>query len=576
VRAVTIITMTINGSLAHGDQTAREYFHHSSAQRVNTDVVLTEALRKQYPNLDLVVAPRGGFDLLAYASAGYATAKPIEDAVNDPVYGAALSYKTYIPPARRLDNSAGFMAEQVIFGKYLYKWKDQENIVYIASTRDGTLSYPAITNHYILTRETHKTDELIKEATLWGSELHNEVWVYDQGFWQKSAELYNSVQKSNWEDVILDEDMKKHIIHDVENFFDSQETYKQLKVPWKRGIIYYGPPGNGKTISIKAMMHTLYQRGAKGNTKMSVPTLYVRTLASYAGPEYSLRSIFAKARQAAPCYLVFEDLDSIVNDRVRSYFLNEVDGIRSNDGILMVGSTNHLDRLDPGIAKRPSRFDRKYYFSDPDYAQRIQYAHFWQGKLKDNKDIDFPDKLCPAIAKITENFSFAYMQEAFVATLLAIAGRNAKGGQEAEEQARYWAGSHDPMTAVYKRAAGRSKRTSGGDGDPELDKYVLWKEMQIQVKILREEMDEKSGRSEVPLALRGRGPLISSDDELRSRGFRDGLDEKLHGANHAHSDWPRDFSAFDSLMGTNCNGIDEDVKRFEEDEEAVAAFIREV
>jgi transitional endoplasmic reticulum ATPase len=569
VQAVTILTMTINGSSAHGDQTAREYFHHSSAQRVNTDVVLTEALRKQYPNLDLVVAPRGGFDLLAYASAGYATAKPIEDTVNDPVYGAALSYKQYIPPARRLDNSAGFMAEQVIFGKYLYKWKDQENIVYIASTRDGTLSYPAVTNHYILTRETRKTDELIKEATLWGSELHNEVWVYDQGFWQKSAELYNSVQKSNWEDVILDEDMKKHIIHDVENFFDSQETYKQLKVPWKRGIIYYGPPGNGKTISIKAMMHTLYQRGAKGNTKMTVPTLYVRTLASYAGPEYSLRSIFAKARQTAPCYLVFEDLDSIVNDRVRSYFLNEVDGIRSNDGILMVGSTNHLDRLDPGIAKRPSRFDRKYYFPDPDYAQRIQYAHFWQGKLKDNKDIDFPDKLCPAIAKITANFSFAYMQEAFVATLLAIAGRNAKGGEEAEAQARYWAGSHDPMVAVYRR-------TGGGDGDPELDKYVLWNEMQIQVKILREEMDEKSGRNKISLALRERGPPMECDEELRSRGFRDGLDEKLHGANHAHSDWPRDFSAFDSLVGTNCNGIDEDVKRFEADGEGVAAFLREV
>jgi transitional endoplasmic reticulum ATPase len=44
-----------------------------------------------------------------------------------------------------------------------------------------------------------------------------------------------------------------------------------------------------------------------------------------------------KARQEAPCYLVFEDLDSIVSDNARSYFLNEVDGLRSNDGILIVG-----------------------------------------------------------------------------------------------------------------------------------------------------------------------------------------------------------------------------------------------
>lgn len=54
----------------------------------------------------------------------------------------------------------------------------------------------------------------------------------------------------------------------------------------------------------------------------------------------------------APCYLVLEDLDSIVSDNVRSYFLNEVDGLKSNDGIFMIGSTNHLEWLDPGISVR--------------------------------------------------------------------------------------------------------------------------------------------------------------------------------------------------------------------------------
>lgn len=60
--------------------------------------------------------------------------------------------------------------------------------------------------------------------------------------------------------------------------------------------------------------------------------------------------IFAKARQYAPCYLIFEDLDSLVTDGVRSYFLNEIDGLKSNDGIFIVGSTNHLERLDPGLS----------------------------------------------------------------------------------------------------------------------------------------------------------------------------------------------------------------------------------
>ncbi|KAH6042018.1 hypothetical protein HBI54_139980 [Parastagonospora nodorum] len=468
---------------SHEDQTGREYFHHSSAQRVNTDVVLVEALRKQYPHLELVVVPVGVTNLLAYASAGFAKATPLEDAVRDPVYGVGLKHRSYVPPFRRFDSGPGVFVDNVTFGKFLYKWKDQEAIVYIADGRDGVSSYPAPRNHYILTTNEHKVDELLKLASLWGSQLHNEVWVYDQGYWQKSAELYNAVQKADWQNVILDEDMKKALVADVENFFDGQKTYTDLKVPWKRGVIYYGPPGNGKTISIKAMMHSLYQRGVeKGDNRLTVPTLYVRTLTSYGGPEYSLRQIFNKARQEAPCYLVFEDLDSIVSDNVRSYFLNEVDGLTSNDGIMMVGSTNHLDRLDPGISKRPSRFDRKYYFSDPDFGQRVQYAQFWQNKLKDNKDIEFPDDLCSKVAEITDKFSFAYMQEAFVASLLAIAVRGGKS-----EEVDKWSGPQDPLSQL--------RISVGGGDDPDLDHLELWVEIQKQVKILKEEMDEKSIKS---------------------------------------------------------------------------------
>ena len=224
---------------------------------------------------------------------------------------------------------------------------------------------------------------------------------------------------------------------------------------------------------------------------MSVPTLYVRTLSSFMGPEYSLGAIFSKARQEAPCFLVFEDLDSIVSDNVRSYFLNEVDGLKSNDGILMVGSTNHLDRLDPGITKRPSRFDRKYYFANPNYGERVQYCKFWQGKLSDNKDLDFPDKLCDGIAEITDKFSFAYMQEAFVASLLAIAGHGGKDKHEPERNVPCWAGPQDPITIAAMRFRGEQYLLGGGSEDPDIKHLELWVEMQKQVKILRDEMEEK-------------------------------------------------------------------------------------
>jgi SpoVK/Ycf46/Vps4 family AAA+-type ATPase len=122
--------------------------------------------------------------------------------------------------------------------------------------------------------------------------------------------------------------------------------------------------GNGKTISLKALMHTLQER------KKPVVTLYVKS-AAYA---YHIRQVFQMARAMTPCMLVLEDIDTIVTHSTRSYFFNEVDGLENNDGILMIATTNHLDELDPGLSKRPSRFDRKYLFPLPDKGERSQYG----------------------------------------------------------------------------------------------------------------------------------------------------------------------------------------------------------
>jgi SpoVK/Ycf46/Vps4 family AAA+-type ATPase len=200
------------------------------------------------------------------------------------------------------------------------------------------------------------------------------------------------------------------------------------------------------------------------STAPSITSLYVKSFKSFLGPEYGIRQIFLKARQMAPCLLIFEDIDSLVDVTVRSYFLNEVDGLESNHGILMIGSTNHLERLDPGIAKRPSRFDRKYQFEDPTREERVLYCEYWRNKLRNNKKVDFPEEMSARIADITNNFSFAYMKEAFVAALLVIVART--DGE-----------------AVFKQRE-----------DP-LCGNILWKEIKRQVENLRKEMEEESGDS---------------------------------------------------------------------------------
>ncbi|KAK4545509.1 hypothetical protein LTR36_002859 [Oleoguttula mirabilis] len=480
------------GSLTHRpapshNETARQYYEHSTAPRVNTDAVIVEALRAEYPNLHLTVVPRQSCDLFAYAGAGHASMASIDKEKD------RLIWRAFVPPASRLGGQRGALGDMIKFGKYLLDWQGKEYVVCFADGRDGMSAYPQVANQYVLSASVEATNKLLLEAGVYTTELHGEIWVFDGGFWQKDAALFESVQKSHWEDVILDESMKRTIISDVETFFSSQATYEKLKVPWKRGVIYYGPPGNGKTISIKAMMNELYKRTP------AVPTLYVKTLVSFAGPEYSINQIFSLARRTAPCYLIFEDLDSMITDNVRSYFLNAVDGIAKNDGILMVGSTNHLDRLDPGIAKRPSRFDRKYLFPNPNTDERTAYTKYWQGKLSDNEDLEFPDKLCPAVAKITPGFSFAYLQEAMVASLLAIARERdgfaerlcmecleshvapGDGSTCTNDSKRPFKGLYDWVWAVKQ----------ADDEDPDLDNYVLWRELKKQVRLLKEELGEE-------------------------------------------------------------------------------------
>ena len=142
----------------------------------------------------------------------------------------------------------------------------------------------------------------------------------------------------------------------------------------------------------------------------------------------------------------------------------------------MVLRSGHVDRKSQ---KRPSRFDRKYLFPDPDLDQRIAYCHYWQGKLSDNEDIDYPDKLCTAIARITDKFSFAYMQEAFIAALLAIAV-----SQDGSNPDLY-SGPEADVTLGLQIAT----HTLRGD-DPELDDLILWREIRKQIKMLRDEMDK--------------------------------------------------------------------------------------
>jgi AAA+ superfamily predicted ATPase len=181
-------------------------------------------------------------------------------------------------------------------------------------------------------------------------------------------------------------------------FFASRALYDEYGIPWKRGILFIGPPGNGKTHTVKALINSMEQ-----------PCLYIKSL-------QGIQLVFDRARRISPCILVIEDLDLQVQPQNRSAFLNELDGFAANIGIVTLATTNHPERLDPGILDRPSRFDRKYHFELPDAPERSSYFALWNASLKPALQLSTDG--ISKISALTADFSFAYLKELFLSSMM--------------------------------------------------------------------------------------------------------------------------------------------------------------
>jgi len=196
--------------------------------------------------------------------------------------------------------------------------------------------------------------------------------------------------------------LKQQIQDDFQRFFDSREVYERYGIPWKRGAIFIGPPGNGKTHTLKALINQLRK-----------PCIYVR---GFEDDEESMAEVFKRARMVAPCLVVLEDLDSMIDDKSRAFLLNELDGFRPNTGVVVLATTNHPEKLDAAILDRPSRFDRKYYFTLPSNAERFAYIRKWNEGLQPEMHIN--KAVAIEVVERIEGFSFAYLKELLVASMM--------------------------------------------------------------------------------------------------------------------------------------------------------------
>jgi AAA+ superfamily predicted ATPase len=248
---------------------------------------------------------------------------------------------------------------------------------------------------YIVSESTALCEQFFAAVCKWNTTGNNAVTVFDEGYFERDEELREEIKSRKLEDMVLQPSIRQQLNHDVLEFFSQKEWYTEQGLPWKRGIILHGPPGNGKTQTIRALIN-----------EANVATIYVRSLWSYRmPPEVSIKRIYERAREIAPCIVVMEDVDSLISAGIRSYFLNELDGMRTLNGVMTIVTTNHLEALDVAIRNRPSRFDVKIEFANPDAEMRAAYMGepLFLMKLK--------SEFATEVVQRTEGLSFAGLQE---------------------------------------------------------------------------------------------------------------------------------------------------------------------
>lgn len=276
-------------------------------------------------------------------------------------------------------------------------------------------------SHFWLLAETEAIARSFLAAVCrWDAEIRGEVLVFDNGCWYKDEYLFQDIQNATFANLILRGSLKQEILDDLVQFFASRTLYEEHDVPWKRGILFVGPAGNGKTHTVKALINSLEQ-----------PCLYVKSFRAphtQGADEFNIRQVFDRARRTAPCVLVLEDLDSLLTPQNRSFFLNELDGFASNIGIVTLATTNHPERLDPSILDRPSRFDRKYPFDLPELPERSAYMRMWNESLKPS--LRLTEEGAVKISELTDGFSFAYLKELFLSSKMRWIAHPQQGTME--------------------------------------------------------------------------------------------------------------------------------------------------
>jgi transitional endoplasmic reticulum ATPase len=207
-------------------------------------------------------------------------------------------------------------------------------------------------------------DETIDAEVLDAMAVTNEHFRFAQGQTNPSSlrETVVEIPDVTWDDIGGLEDVKKNLQEMILYPIEHPDKFHKFGMQPSKGVLFYGPPGCGKTLLAKAVAHEC----SSNFISIKGPELLTMW---FGESEANVREVFDKARGAAPCVLFFDELDSVgiargssqgdaggAGDRVLNQLLTEMDGVGSKKNLFFIGATNRPDILDEALI-RPGRLD---------------------------------------------------------------------------------------------------------------------------------------------------------------------------------------------------------------------------
>ena len=204
------------------------------------------------------------------------------------------------------------------------------------------------------------------------------------------------IEKPNvkWEDIGALESAKQELKEAVEWPLKFGKVFEHMNAKPPKGILLYGPPGTGKTMLAKAV--------ATESEANFIAVKGPEFLNKWVGEsEKAVRETFRKARQASPCVIFMDEIDSItpqrgtgsdsnVTERVISQMLTELDGLESLNDVVVIAATNRPDIMDPALL-RPGRFDKSIFIAPPDRESRISIFKIHTAEKPLAEDVNISD-----------------------------------------------------------------------------------------------------------------------------------------------------------------------------------------